>query len=133
MKKRSLITALSIILLCTAFVSCSESEPKKEKETKEEVIQPKNVDPADYYGCWKYTGSQEWICIFEDGKFMIHAGMEELIPPTEYTATPDGLYIPKMEITLSYDEEGVLWTSDGLSLEPSELAAYDLYIERNIK
>ena len=120
MVKRIIILTLCAFIALSCFAGCQSGG--KDKETAAETkAPPKNVDPIDFYGCWKYVNSDEWIVINENGTYEIYEVGDQLVAPTEYSATPEGLYLPKMEITLYYDAKGTLWTDDGLEMEKSEL------------
>ncbi|MBR5514850.1 MAG: hypothetical protein IKU52_01455 [Clostridia bacterium] len=115
MKKRILILLLSCLILTGVFAGCSEK--KEVKETEVETVEiPENVDPSDYYGCWKYAEDEEWIVIKEDGNYEMYDIEGILITSREYIPTPDGIYIPEMDITLYFDDRGVLCTDDGFEM-----------------
>lgn len=109
---------LSLSLLSACWAGEKEDMPKEEKQTEAKA---ENVDPADFYGCWKYVESDEWIVIGEDGNFAVYDEFEVLITPRPYTVTPDGLYIDVMDFLLYFDDRGVLCTDDGLEMMFSKL------------
>lgn len=121
MKNRIVILVLCALLPLSFLAACSAKKEEKKEAPVQTEAPLENVDPADYYGYWKYAESEEWIVINEDGTFEIYDSIEQIISPTEYTATPEGLYLPIMEITLYYDERGVLCTDDGFEMMKSKM------------
>ena len=121
MIKKIFIITLCCILLISVFAGCSKkTEDVKETQAETEPI-PENVDPAEFIGCWKYSDCDEWIVIKEDGTFDSYDSTEILISSKPYTATPEGLYIEVMDMTLYFDDRGVLCSDDGFEFMKSKL------------
>lgn len=133
--KRLLFIALCTALLITSLISCSKDTANTadtETEAVSEAVEeaPAPVDPADFYGCWKYTDDDEWIAIYDNGIYEVYDVMESLIENRQYQATPEGLLLPEQgETVLYFNEDGILKDNEGHTLEASSSIHYEKYLE----
>lgn len=134
--KRLLFIALCTALLITSLASCSKDTTKTadtETEAVSEAVEeaPAPVDPADFYGCWKYTDDDEWIAIYDNGIYEVYDVMETLIENRQYQATPEGLLLPEQgETLLFFSEDGTLMDNEGNTFEENISIRYEKYLEK---